>query len=460
MTRLVKCIMTLAWIMVLAARPVGAASNCGDPGADELDLKPALPKILSMRERAEVRDRWLTQRLDTIVPALMNETDTDMWVLIAREYNEDPVVSTMLPATWISARRRTILVFTRRGDRVERTAIARYPVGDVFPSAWDPEIEPDQWKRLVGMIEDRDPRTIAITHSNVNALADGTSHSEFMAFQNALPDPYKNRIVPADDLAIGWLETRMPEEADRYREIVRIAHAIIGEAFSDTVITPGQTTTDDVRWWMRDRVAELGLRVWFHPSVTIDRAENAINTPNLAVLSGDKVIERGDLLHVDFGIVYLGLATDTQHHAYVLRQGERDAPDGLKEGLRAANRVQDHLTSSFEDGVSGNMVLGRARAASISEGLEPTIYSHPIGYHGHGAGPSIGFWDNQSLDKPEGNRPVRAMTAWSIELNAAHRVPEWGGQRVLFKVEEDAFFDGNEIWYLNGRQTRFHLIGQ
>ena len=401
-----------------------------------------------------MRDAWLAERLDTLLPKLMRRHGVDMWVLVAREYLEDPVMATMFNATSMRARRRTILVFHDRGEGrgVERLTVSRYGMGDMFEPSWTPEEQPDQWARLAEIVAERDPATIALNISPRSAFADGLTRSPHEALVSALPDRYRTRIEDAHPLAISWLETRLPAEVDVYKTIVRTAHAIIGEALSDAVIRPGVTTADDVRWWYRDRVARLGLDVWFHPSVAVQR-EGADG-----FLTDGTVIQPGDLVWTDFGIDYLGLSTDTQHLAYVLKPGETDAPEGLKAGLRAANRVQDLLTESFEAGLSGNAVLAAARGKALSEGLEPSIYSHPIGFHGHGAGPSIGFWDNQDAD-PRGDGPVNADTAWSIELSATRAVPEWGGQRVAFRTEEDAFFDGRSVRYLNGRQTRFHLIG-
>lgn len=414
--------------------------------------------ILSMKERAELEDRWLAERLDTIVPSLMVEQDIDMWILIAREYNEDPVVETMLPASWLSARRRTILMFARDGEVVERYAVARYPVGDAFPSAWDPETEPDQWARVAELVAEHDPETIAISTSKLFALADGLSHQQAEELKEALPRRYRKRLVSGEELAVGWLETRTAAEMETYPGIVRIAHDIIDEAFSQAVITPGETTTEDVQWWMRDRVRDLGLTVWFHPSISIQRAEEGTDPNWPAAKQDEEVIMPGDLLWVDFGIRYLGLNTDTQQHAYVLRPSETQAPEGLRAGLAALNQATDHLTAAFEAGKAPNAVLGAARSSATEAGLRPTYYSHPIGYHGHGAGSPIGWWDDQGTDHPMGFRPIRKNTAWSIELNNAFDVPEWDGQEVSFRAEEDAFFDGESVRYLDGRQTRFHLI--
>lgn len=428
------------------------------PAAAQEALNPALPEILPLAERAALEDAWLENRLDTVIPQLMRREGVDMWMLVAREYNEDPVVETMLPATWLAARRRTVLIFHDRGETgVERLAVARYPVGP-FPSAWDADAEPDQWRRIREIIEERDPETIAVNVSEHVALADGLSMSEGEALATALGD-YADRIVRNDRLGIGWLETRTEAEMEVYPTIVRIAHAIIGEGFSDAVVTPGETTAEDLVWWYRERIAGLKLDTWFHPSVNIQRSGAETFAIETMGIERANTIQRGDLLHVDFGIDYLGLKTDTQHHAYVLKEGETDAPDGLKAGLAAANAVQDALTAEFRAGRTGNEVLMAARETALAQGLNPTIYTHPIGYHGHGAGPWIGMWERQAPVPGKGEYVVRPDTAWSIELNAQYDVPEWGGQTVRFMLEEDAYFDGRTVRYLDGRQDRFHLIG-
>lgn len=421
-------------------------------------MNPDMPEILPLSERAELENAWLEARLDTVVPRLMRREGVDMWMIIAREYNEDPVAETMLPATWLNARRRTVLIFHDRGEAgVERMAVARYPVGP-FPSAWDADAEPDQWRRIREIVDARDPQKIAVNVSKDFALADGLSMGEGEALEAALGE-YADRIVRNDRLGIGWLETRIPAEMEVYPAIVRIAHAIIGEGFSDEVITPGETTAEDVVWWYRERIAGLKLDTWFHPSVNIQRPGAETFAIETMGIERANVIQRGDLLHVDFGIDYLGLKTDTQHHAYVLKEGETDAPAGLKAGLAAANAVQDALTAEFKTGRTGNEVLMAARERALAEGLNPTIYTHPLGDHGHGAGPWIGMWERQEPVPGKGDYLVWPDTAWSIELNAQYDVPEWGGQTVRFMLEEDAFFDGETVRYLDGRQEEFHLIG-
>lgn len=416
--------------------------------------------VLPMRARAEVRDAWLEERLDTVVPALMRAEGVDAWVLIAREYNEDPVVETMLPATWLAARRRTILVFHHRGGEqgVERLAVARYDVGRFFQKAWDKDAEPDQWAALARLLAERDPRRIAVNVSSTFALADGLSHAEHGALLGALPEELRGRVVPGENLAIGWLETRIPAELEVYPSVCRIAHEIIREGLSNRVVQPGVTTTADVEWWYRERIRERKLTTWFHPSVSVQRDVEPEHSGSFASDEASRTIRRGDLVHVDVGIVYLGLCTDTQEHAYVLREGETEPPRGLVDGMRAGNRLQDLLTGCYAVGRTGNEVLACAREAAIAEGLRPSIYTHPLGLHGHAAGPTIGLWDQQEGVPGKGDYALRASTAYSIELNVTVSLPEWGGKDVRIMLEQDALFDGREVRYLNGRQTELHLI--
>ncbi|MEM0962207.1 MAG: M24 family metallopeptidase [Bacteroidota bacterium] len=425
--------------------------------AAPLAAQPDVPGLLSMRERAEVHDRWLDERLETVVPMLMQRAGVDLWILVAREYNEDPVLETMLPATWLSARRRTILVFHDTGDAVERLAVARYDVGP-FPRAWDPETQPDQWARLAEIVAERDPERIAINVSETFALADGLTASELDGMMKAMPERYRDRTVPGEPLAIGWLETRTASEMAAYPTVLRVARSILHERLSEAAITPGVTTTDDLAWWYRQRVRDLGLSAWFHPGVSVQRPEGTERDGDFSGRPDAAVIQPGDLVWVDFGIEYLGLHTDTQQMAYVLQPGETEAPAGLAAGLSATNRVQDLLTTAFTTGRSGNEILADALGAARSEGLAATIYTHPIGLHGHGAGPTIGLWDQQGGVPGRGDYLLYPNTAHSVELNVAMPVAEWGGQTVRFMLEEDAFFDGETVRYIDPRQEALLLI--
>jgi len=441
----------MALAVALAASPVPAQVPTG---LSETEIAaPALPPILSPRERAATENRILAERLDTVIPQIMRAEGVDLWLLVAREYFEEPVVATMLDAENMHARRRTILIFHDPGEGrpVERLTVSRYGLGGLFAPAWNPDTQPDQWQAVADLIAARNPKRIAINTSDLHQFADGMTLSQYDKFMSALPPALHERVTSGEGLAIRWLETRTPAEMALYPSVVRIAHAVIGEAFSRKVITPGKTTAEEVQWWYRERLMQLGLTPWFHPSVTIQRQGVK------GMIEGEEVIQPGDLLWTDFGITYLRLNTDTQHLAYVLKPGETEAPAGLRAGLANSNRVQDLLRGAFKTGRSGNEALAEARAKAIAAGLDPSIYSHPIGSHGHGAGPAIGFWDNQKPD-PRGAGPIRPNTAWSIELTSYAAVPEWGGQRVDFRTEEDAFFDGTSVRFIDGRQTAITLI--
>lgn len=415
--------------------------------------------ILPERDRARVVDEILDDRFTNLLPQLMRREGIDMWVIISREYNEDPVLRTMLPSTWLSARRRTIIVFYDTGKELEKLAIARYDVGSLLKGAWDIDVRPNQWDALVNTIQQRKPKKIGLNMSTNYAHADGLSNTEHDEFLQKLPADYRSRVVSAEKVAVGWLETRTPKEMAIYPLICRLSHEIIQEGFSEQVIQPGITTTDDVVWWFRQRITNLGLDTWFHPTVDVQRAdESDFNHLRTFSKRPDKqVIRPGDLIHVDFGITYLRLNTDQQQHAYILRPGETDVPESLKAAFRQGNRLQDILTEQFKAGRTGNQMLLVALEQAKKEGITGTIYSHPIGVHGHAAGPTIGLWDQQKGVPGPGDYPLMANTAYSIELNAAVEIPEWK-KVVRIMLEEDGFYDGQTFRYIDGRQTEIYTI--
>jgi len=417
--------------------------------------------VLSMKERSALIDTILEQRFSDVLPEIMEREGIDMWVLMSREYNEDPVLKTMLPSTWLAARRRTMLVIYNPGDGrpLEKLAVARYAVGSLFEKAWDKEAQPDQWQALKHIIESRNPTKIAINTSDAFALADGMTSTEYNRFMATLSDQFKRRVVSGEMLAIGWLETRSELEMKHYPALAQIGHSLIATAFSNEVITPNVTTTDDVVWWLRDQTRALGLTNWFHPTVSIQRKDSEVfdQISAFSKRPGENIIRPGDLIHVDFGITYLRLNTDQQQHAYVLKPGEKDAPASLKNALKAGNQLQDILTSNFKVGRTGNTILNMSRQQAIEQGITPAIYTHPLGFHGHAAGPTIGMWDAQEGVPIKGDYPMFAQTAYSIELNAASFIEKWN-KEIRIMLEEDAFFDGKSVTYLDNRQTEFHLI--
>lgn len=419
----------------------------------------AKPAVLPERARPDAVNAMLKDRLDNLLPALMRETGIDMWLVINREYGEDPVYLTLVPEPVFAARRTTMLVFFDRGGEkgVERLTVSRYPMRGYYDAAWEGGDLDAQWKRLAEVIRERNPKKIGINVSRTWAFGDGLTHGMHEQLMEALDPALRSRVVSAEDLAVRWLEQRTAKELETYPHIVALARSVIAEAFSSKVITPGVTTTDDVAWYIRQRYADLGLPIWFMPYVNAQRPGLAC-TPENPFCGGDGVIQRGDVLHTDVGITYLRLNTDTQEMGYVLRLGETDVPEGLKKAFAIGNRWQDLLTGEFRTGRTGNEVLAAAKAAHEKEGIRSAVYTHPLGFFGHAPGPTVGMWDNQGPTPVYGDWKIRANTAYAIEGNVKVPVPEWDGQLVQIKMEQSAVFDGRRVHYLAGRQTAFHVV--
>ena len=424
-------------------------------------------KILPLRDQARVVKGWIGERVNTILPELMKREGFDMWVICVREYNEGPLVMTMLPPPMLTARRRTILVFYRREDgTVERLILARpgLEVYDLYQDEWRRGQE-SQWEALGRVVRERDPKVIGINCSETHQFTDDLTYTEHQQLMAALGPEYAQRTEWAERLVVGWLERRLPVELEAYHGIQQIAYGIIAEAFSSRVIHPGVTRCEDVVWWMRQRTSDLGLSCWFQPSVSIQRRGHV---PQSQLSSGawdrketpkpeSMVIQPGDALHCDFGLHYLGLATDTQQQAYVLRCGEDDAPIGLRAALATGNRLQDVLAENMKAGKTGNEILAACLEQAKAEGIAAVMYTHPIGYHGHGAGMYIGLYEMQTGVPGIGDHELFDDTCYSFELNIRQHMLEWK-QEVRIALETDVAFTGGKVHYLGGRQTGLHLI--
>jgi Xaa-Pro aminopeptidase len=432
----------------------------------------------TLREQAALQQKWLDERMRTVLPPLMQKYGVDMWIVPMREYNEDPVFSSIVSPTTFAARRRTIYLFyapcaLTRSDCAkpfERLAMGGTSQGGVYQAirSTKPAAGPaggqvqaqaelwgdEQWQVLKTEIEKRNPKVIAIDVSRVFAFNDGLSAGELEGMRDALGPALAAKFKPAGDLALDLIATRLPSETDTYRTLQQVVWGIIDTAFSNVVITPGVTRTDDVVWWMRQKVNDLGLGTWFHPSVEVQR-----KGATEAQLVENPIIQKGDVLHCDFGITALRLNTDTQHMGYVLLDGETDAPAGLKAALANSNRLQDIVLGDIKPGRTGNEILASAREKMKAAGIDGTVYSHPIGVNGHGAGPLIGLWDYQDGVPGRGDAKVIPNMWFSIELQATTRVPEWNNQPVRSAQEEDAVIDGDgKIHWALTRQTKFHIV--
>jgi Xaa-Pro aminopeptidase len=432
----------------------------------------------TLREQAVTQQRWLELRMKTVLPALMRKHGVDAWVIPMREYNEDPVFSSLVSPTTFAARRRTIYLFVDRcaaegrqdpgdGSCVERIAFGGTSQGGVYDARramkavaadvagrqaelWGDE----QWQVLKAALMEKNPKVIAINTSRTFAFTDGLSSGERDGMTEALGPDLARRFRPAEALALELIATRLPEEVAFYGQLQALVWELSQRMFSSAVITPGKTRTSDLVWWWRQQVNDLGLGTWFQPSIEVQR-----RGVTSEALGEDPIIQRGDVLHSDVGITALGLNTDTQHNAYVLLPGETDAPAGLTAVLRRANQMQDIQMEEIRPGRTGNEVLAASRARMAALGIDGTFYSHPIGKHGHGAGPLVGLWDYQEGVPGRGDAKVIANMWYSIELQATAPVPEWGGQRVRMAQEEDMVMgaDGIPRWAIK-RQDRLFLV--
>lgn len=417
--------------------------------------------ILDEKDRARVVNEILKDRFENLLPKLMDRTGIDMWILISREYNEDPVLKTMLPAEWLNARRRTIILFYRdkAKNTLDKLAVARYNFGENIISAWDKEVEPNQWKRLNQLIEERNPKTIGINYSKYFNIADGIDKTDYEEFIANISKENRDKIISAQKLATAWIETRTTREMEIFSDIVEITHNIINEAFSSKVINVATTTTTDVEWWMRQKVTDLGLETWFHPSVDIQRLteENQDHLRSFSNRPDRKIIQKGDLLHCDFGITYLRLNSDCQQMAYVMKDDEKEVPIFLKRAFKKGNKLQDILTSNFIEGDSGNTILLNSLNQAVKSSLRPSIYTHPLGSYGHSSGPTIGMWDSQSGVKGNGDYPLYKNTVYAIELNITTYSKEWS-RDIRIMLEEAGYFGEEGFRYVNQRQTEIRPI--
>lgn len=418
--------------------------------------------VLAPRDRVAPENAMVNARIKHLLPQLMAEADLDVWLVINREYAEDPVYFTLVPQPSFAARRTTMLAFERfqddaGQDAVRPLSVNRYPLGEPYQVAWSGESLDEQWQALADLVVDLDPARVGINVSTHWPVADGLTHGLYERLLEALPESHHGRLVSAESLVVRWLESRTKQELDLYPHIVGIARGVISEAFSNRVITPGVTTTDDVAWYIRQRFESMGLPIWFMPYVNIQRPGEAC-AEDQAFCGVSGVIERGDVIHTDVGICYLKLCTDTQEMGYVLKTGEEAVPSGLSAALAQGNRWQEHLTSSFQTGRTGNEVLALTIDKASAENMVSSTYTHPLGFFGHAPGPTIGMWDNQGETPVRGDWPVFPNTAYAIEGNIKARVPEWEDQWVQIKLEQVAWFDGESVIYAAGRQTNWHVI--
>ena len=432
-------------------------------------------KLLPLRMQAEVKDRWLKARLERILPVLMKETDIDMWIICSRENNEDPVLKTFLPSPMLTAGRSTILLFfLKDDDTLERISLGRpgSSLEKLYRSVWlnqegsdwskylsrSPNWEEEEHKGqaetqmecLKRIVDGLAPKKIGLNFSPDTAYGDGLSFTAHSMITEGLGPEHSAKIVSAEALCVHWLETRLPEEIDAMGGIVSSAADVLHDVLSSRVIHPGVTTAADIEWWAMQRCTDLGFKPWFPFTARVRRKGDA-------ALSGDVIIQEGDIVHYDMGFEYLGLCTDLQGNAYVLKRGEKEPPLGIVNLFKQGKRLQDILAEEIVIGRTGNEILASSLKRASKEGIDGMIYSHPIGFHGHGAGPSIGLVDNQNFLKYKGEGRINDNTCHAMELNVAGPIPEWDGYQLTLGIETEIVVSGGKVEYFY-RQDELYLV--
>lgn len=445
----------------LAASLIAVLTVSAAAAAVPAGPKPG-PAILPVREQAALVHKIVQKRLDTLLPRMMRETGLDMWVLSCNEDNLDPIFETMMPLDHWCPITQILVLYDRGPDKgVERINVSRTDTQGLFVNGWDAAAfdakkGEGQWEAFGRIVKERNPKTIALNEGEVQWAAGALTTVLKKRIVEAIGPALASRIVSAEPLATLWGETLLPEEVEIQEQAAAISHAIIAEMFSNRVITVGQTTAEDVRWFYRQRAADLGLGVSFRPFVSI----RARSPETLAAYGkDDKAIRPGDYLHCDVGVKYMRWNSDNQEVAYVLKPGETDAPEGLRKLLAEANRLQDIFCGEFKTGLSGNELLGRILAKAKALGIPgPKVYSHSLGLFLHEPGPLIGLPWEQVNNPGRGDVKLVPWSVFTVELSVTGPMPDWGLAEMRVPLEQDIVFTGDKVAFLDGRQTAFHLI--
>jgi Xaa-Pro aminopeptidase len=418
-----------------------------------------LPKLLSVREQQMLRESWLKKRLDTMLLPMMRQQKIDMWIVVNEEFHPDPVTEYIAPPLPYVGRRDFFIFADRGGDKLDRIALVRYEE-EHLKSFFEVVSPPgrDIGSTLLNIVKERNPKAIALNMGGTRGATNGLTHDSYKFLADTLGADYSSRFVSAAPLIVEYMDTRIPEELETYRTAVALTDVLTQRAFSNEVITPGKTTVGDVRFWFLQQLNNFGLGTWFQADMRIQRQnqETGKTQQFLEVAEESAVIQRGDVIHIDCGLNYMGLSTDWQKMGYVLKAGEKDAPEGLKKALTNTNKLQDALFTHIKPGAKGFEVYDATMADMKNAGIEAMIYSHSVGNQGHALGASVDF--RRPTNGAPSEPPFREGSYTSIELNTSTPVAEWGGQKVTIMMEDDAYLTKDGMKWFRPRQTAFYLI--
>ncbi|MBX7055320.1 MAG: M24 family metallopeptidase [Pyrinomonadaceae bacterium] len=444
-----KLIISFAISHLILITAVSSQNRSNDP-------IPKMPLLLTQREQMDVREQWLEKRLGGLLLPMMKRHGIEMWIVVNEEFHPDPVTEYLVPPIPMVGRR-DFFIFIDRGERVERIAIVRYLEERLKKhyKVLNPS-RADVAQALRRIVDERSPKTIALNYGGSRGQQNGLTYDGYKFLAETLGPANEKKFVPATRLLTDYFDTRVADELVHYEKAVLATDVITRRAFSNEIINPGKTTVGDVRWWMMEQVNKLGLDIWFQPDLRVQREAQTTGAAQQFLETADEalILERGDLIHVDFGLIYMGLSTDWQKHGYILKSGERDAPAGLKTALKNTNRLQDILLSIGQAGMTGSELYDKTMAECKKQGIDAMIYSHPIGAQGHGLGASIDF--RKSLGGDEDRFRIGSFT--SIELNTSTNIAEWNGQKVTIMAEDDAVMTKSGFKFIRPRQTEFYLI--
>jgi len=420
------------------------------------------PAIMSMEKQVEMYNSNLEWKIDNVLPEIMRREGLEMWLIICFENDTDPVYQTMNTWPGDNARRLSILIFhdSREGfKKLSATWHGSYASGYMYDNIFTDRSNgaQGQFEAVAEYISNTDPGNIGINYDN-RVIDDfthvnGLSHFHFEKLYDALEGKYRERLVSAKEVAIGWYETRTPWEMSFYKTMCRIAHELISEFYSASVIIPDVTNRNDVRWWIVEKIRSMGLESWFFPSLDIIRSPQ-----NVDKYGEDDIIRRGDLLHCDVGIKYMGLTTDMQHLAYVCGTDEDEAPQGIRDLYEQGLRFQQITMEEMVEGRTGNEILVKSLERGTSEGLQPWQYSHPINYFGHGSGMTIGRTEEQEFLPGSGEHPLYNNTTYALEFSVTGTVPEWNNAEVRMGFEDDMIFRDGKARLIDGYPEKLYLI--
>jgi Xaa-Pro aminopeptidase len=438
-----------------------------------------LNPVMSLQEQFSLKDEILLDRLEHLLPRVMEETGTELWIVIGDENNEGPCTRSFLPSSFFHARRTAAFVFVHQNGKTDRYIISKpdfsidrfytpallKPAGfdyktfyTTFAPQYDLEAieklpEEDLYSCLARIVREHDPQRICIDISEQSPFADGLSKTNYDRLVQALGPRLQSRLVSGQEIALRWLETRTEKEMALMQKIVEVTRDIIAACYSPQTIRPGKTTIGEARFFLMEQATLLGMEPWFDATVWIRRKGDA------HIEDDNAVIEKGDLLHCDFGVCYAGLCSDVQEMAYVRDDGDERLVGELEQIHRTAMQLQDILADCFNAGKTGNEVLANALDTARKAGIrKPMIYSHPIGRFGHGPGPVIGSFGNQVFVEGAGERVLEDSTCYAMELNVREPVPSWDDLEIMYGQEIDILFKDGKVDFFAGRQERLHLI--